>query len=127
MPANIIFQAEAPNGSGVTIRWDGARELIIVAPRGHWTSETAKPGVQKFLDAVGRARVHFVGDCRLMTGYDHEVRVAWQNAFLAVRKQLSSVKFMGVSSPLVRMGITTMALVLGMDMKIVAELEGLDD
>jgi hypothetical protein len=34
---------------------------------------------------------------------------------------------MGVSSPLVRMGINTMALVLGMDMKIVGELEGIEE
>jgi hypothetical protein len=75
MSAAIIFQAEAPNGSGVTVRWDGARERVIVAPRGHWTVETARPAVQKFLEAVGPRAVHFVGDCRLMTGYDHDVRV----------------------------------------------------
>jgi hypothetical protein len=106
---------------------DAPRERLIVAPPEHWTGADAQLAIDATLSLLGDKRLHFVGDCRRMVSYQTDARVRWQRAFGQMRRQLRSVVFVGVRSPVIRLGIATMSLFSSIPMSVVPELEGLRD
>src|SRR3954454_18338373 len=97
-----VFQ----NGNeSVELYRDDGRNRIVVAPQGHWTMVTAQPAIDEFIRLLGKGSAHFVGDIRLMEGYESSVRKAWQQAFASIRNSILSFTFAGRSTPLVRMGV----------------------
>ena len=111
--------------SDVQVYEDAQANRIVVAPIGHFSAELSRRAIKEFLQLLGMKSVHYVGDCRYMEGYDTETRVAWQKVFGQVQKQILSFTFVGVRSPFVRMGITTMSLFIRTPMQIVDKLDGM--
>ena len=121
----VLHESETARG-GVSVLRDPERRRIVVAPRGHFTIECARPAIECVVGAAREAPIELVGDCRLLSGYDTEVRVAWQHALASVRDRLIAARFVGVRAPIIRLGIETIGLLIGMEMQIVEQLEGID-
>ncbi len=115
---------EATNES-VEVYGDPQRERIVVAPQGHWTMATAPLAIEEFLRLLGEGSAHFVGDIRVLEGYESPVRRTWQQAFSSLGKRVRTYTFVGRSTPLVRMGVAAMSLYLGIPFKSVDKLDGL--
>ena|SRR5258706_4705056 len=117
-----VFQ---DGNESVEVYRDDERERIVVAPRGHWTMATGQRAIAEFSRLLGNGAAHFVGDIRVMEGYETSVRKAWQQAFTLAGKQILSFTFVGRSTPLVRMGVAAMSLYLRVPFKSVDVLPGL--
>jgi hypothetical protein len=117
-----VFQGR---NESVEVYRDDERDRIVVAPRGHWTMATGPQAIAEFSRLLGNGTAHFVGDIRVMEGYESSVRKAWQQAFTLAGKRILSFTFVGRSTPLVRMGVSAMSLYLRLPFKSVATLPGL--
>lgn len=99
--------------------------LVVRPPTGQWTVDVAKANVAEFARLLGDKKVHFVGDCRYMDGYETATRDLWQHELLRAQKQIVSYTFVGVKSTLIRLGISTMSLFVKQGMTVVETLDGL--
>jgi hypothetical protein len=109
----------------VEVYRDDEHDRIVVAPLGHWTMATAQRAIAEFSRLLGNGTAHFVGDIRVMEGYESSVRKAWQETFFRAGKRILSYTFVGKSTPLVRMGVAAMSLYLRVPFRSVTVLAGL--
>ena len=104
---------------------DVSRGRMVVVPPARWIRADAAEAIADVGRQMGTKKWHFIGDCRRMESYEGAVRLEWQTFFRSARPQILSFVFVGVKSRLVRMGISTMSMLLSLPMDSVDRLEGL--
>lgn len=118
---------QAPEVQTARVYRDEARDRIVIVPPRRWGEADAKATIAELERLVGTRRFHMVADCRGFESYDKEVRQAWQAALGRYKAQIIDVTVVGVQSALVRMGISTVAMITGITMQHALALEGLRD
>ena len=104
-----------------SIRREG-RDVHLVL-RGHFSADAALGSTDAFRALVGMDAIRFIVYIGELDGYDKEARLAWQKVLAPMRKQISTIVFVGNASPLIRMAAATVALAVGLHMRFVARPE----
>jgi hypothetical protein len=107
------------------VRKTATNALILTPPPGKWTGDDARLAVSAFEALMTPEALYvFVGDVTEMTDYETEARHLWQALLKRRRHQFRAFWAVGTKvHPVVRMGIITLSVVLGIRFRFVTALE----
>jgi hypothetical protein len=103
--------------------WQIARRqgALLVVFDGHLTAEEGPRSIADFTRVLGHGTSDVIWDITRMRGYDSAARDAWQHGLASRRAQIRSITVVG-GGALVRLGASTIGLLLGIRCRFVRQL-----